>query len=78
MVTFGLINCRTMRYAKKDLRQQDREALIEIIEELQVKINKRNSELQIARTKLGVARSRVLKMKDTVQFQRKRILELHH
>jgi hypothetical protein len=66
-----------MRYSKKDLFQQDREALIQIIEELNMKIKKKNSELQNARIKLGAARSRALKMKDTVEFQRQRILELY-
>jgi hypothetical protein len=66
-----------MRYPKKDLVKLDRETLLQIIDDLQIKIKKKNSELQNARTKLGVARSRVLKMKNTVEFQRQRILELY-
>jgi hypothetical protein len=66
-----------MSYTKKQIHESDREALIQMVAELQTKLKKRNAELLQARTKLHAARSRMTKMKDTVEFQRKRILELY-
>ena len=66
-----------MSYTKKQIHESDREALIQMVAELQTKLKKRNAELLHARTKLHAARSRMTKMKDTVEFQRKRILELY-
>lgn len=61
----------------KDLMLSDKETLIQQIAELQARLKKKNLELHRARTKLAQARSRMMKMKDTVEFQRKRIIELH-
>jgi hypothetical protein len=66
-----------MAYGKKDLLLYDRESLLHIIEELQLKLKKRNVELNLSRTKLRLLRGRVVKMKGIVEFQRKRILELY-
>jgi len=55
----------------------DREALIQMVFDLQLKLKKKNEELHRARIKLNGAKSRMGKMKDTLQFQRKRILELY-
>lgn len=61
----------------KDLMLSDKETLLLLIDELQKKLKKKNFELSRARTKLSKARSRMMKMKDTVEFQRKRIIELY-
>jgi hypothetical protein len=61
----------------KDLMLSDKETLLQFIDELQTKLKKKNFELNRARTKLNQARARMMKMKDTVEFQRKRIIELH-
>jgi hypothetical protein len=66
-----------MAHGKKDLMLSDKETLIKVIEELQLKLKKKNLELNRARTKLSLAKTRVMKMKDTVEFQRKRIIELY-
>jgi hypothetical protein len=55
----------------------DREMLLRFVEDLQRKIDKRNKELSEARSKLRLARTRMIKLKDTVKFQRNRIVELH-
>ena len=62
---------------KENLMLRDRETLVEMIEYLQLKLEGKNAELLRVRLKLNVAKTRVMKMKDTVAFQRKRILELH-
>jgi hypothetical protein len=66
-----------MRYKKKDLLLSDKETLVEVINELQVKLRAKNAALKKTQSKLVEARGKVLKMKDTVQFQRRRIVELY-
>jgi|GEM_PF-2464676 len=66
-----------MAYSKKELRNIDKDGLLQVIDDLQLKLKKRNTELHRARTRLKVARSKMLKMKDTVAYQRRRILELY-
>jgi hypothetical protein len=66
-----------MRYKKKDLLLSDKETLMEVINELQVKLRAKNAALKKTQSKLVEARGKVLKMKDTVQFQRRRIVELY-
>ncbi|HEY0740476.1 MAG TPA: hypothetical protein VGD40_03405 [Chryseosolibacter sp.] len=66
-----------MARGTKDLMTSDKETLLQLIEELRGKLKKKNSELHRARLKLSQARSRMMKMKDTVEFQRKRIIELY-
>ena len=66
-----------MAYPKKDLMLSDKETLLQLIDELQRKLKKKNIELNRVRTNLSLAKSRVIKMKDTIAFQRKRIIELH-
>lgn len=66
-----------MARGTKDLMTSDKETLLQLIEELQGKLKKKKQELNRARIKLNQARSRMMKMKDTVEFQRKRIIELY-
>ena len=61
----------------KDLMLSDKETLLKVVDELRMKLKKKNLELHRVRTKLNHARSRMMKMKDTVEFQRRRIIELH-
>ena len=67
-----------MAYGKKDLMLSDKETLLQVIEELQLKLKKKNLVLHRTRLKLNAARNTVLKMKDTVEFQRNRIIELYN
>jgi hypothetical protein len=66
-----------MANGKKTLMLSDKETLLHVIEELQLKLKKKNTELSRARIKLKAARTRMMKMKHTVEFQRKRIIELY-
>ena len=62
---------------KKDLIHFEKAQLIELVEELQTKLKKKSTELHQTRTKLHSAKGKLTKMKDTVEYQRKRILELY-
>jgi hypothetical protein len=62
---------------KKIVMTSEKEALIELVFDLQLKLKKKNAELIRLREKLKNSRSRMMKMKDTVQYQRRRILELY-
>lgn len=66
-----------MARGTKNLMLSDKETLVELIDELQMKLKKKNGELHQVRAKLNQARTRVMKMKDIVEFQRKRIIELY-
>jgi hypothetical protein len=66
-----------MIHKKKNLILSDRETLLQVIDELQLKLRKKNADIMHLRTKLTSAKAQLSKMKDTVQFQRKRILELY-
>jgi hypothetical protein len=66
-----------MAYGKKSLMLSDKDTLLRVIEELQLKLKKKNIELTRARARLIAARTRVMKMKHTVEFQRRRIIELY-
>ncbi len=66
-----------MARGTKDLMLSDKETLLQLIEELRGKLKKKKQELNRTRIKLSQARSRMMKMKDTVEFQRKRIIELY-
>jgi hypothetical protein len=61
----------------KELIMCEKAQLIGIIEELQQKLKRKNTELHSARVKLRSAKGKLTKMKDTVAYQRKRILELY-
>lgn len=66
-----------MSYNKRDLVLHDREKLVELVDELRLKLKKKNVELNLARTKLRIAKARVVKMKDIVETQRRRIIDLY-
>ena len=55
----------------------DREKLVELVDELRLKLKKKNVELNLARTRLRIAKARVVKMKDIVETQRRRIIDLY-
>lgn len=65
------------RGTTKDLMLSDKETLLKVIEELNGKLKKKKMQLHRTRLKLRQAKSRMMKMKDTVEFQRKRIIELY-
>ncbi len=60
-----------------DLTKLEKQQLLEFAEELQKKLTKRTKDLFSTRQKLSASRARLRKMKDTVRFQRQRILELY-
>ncbi len=66
-----------MLYTKRELIDRDKDALLEVIEELRSKLKKKNELLVKTRTKLSYTRNKLQRMKDTVVFQRGRILELY-
>lgn len=66
-----------MSYSKKELQAHDQKTLIAIIAELQVTLKRKNCELKDTRMKLRVTRSKILKMKEMLRFQGKRIVELY-
>ncbi|MEO7992209.1 MAG: hypothetical protein ABI663_21845 [Chryseolinea sp.] len=66
-----------MMYTKKNVMERDKDSLIQIVIDLQLKLKKKNEEILRTRTKLNAARTRMQKMDETVRFQRNRILELY-
>ena len=62
---------------KKRLHECEREELILIVEELQQKLKKKKDELIKAKGRINSIKSKVLKLKATIAYQRKRILELY-
>ena len=55
----------------------DKDALLGVIEDLRSKLKKKNDLLVKTRGKLSVTRHKLQRLKDTVAFQRERILELY-
>jgi hypothetical protein len=66
-----------MSYPAKDIMASDRDELIGMVLHLQEKLEKQGAKLRLARGKLALVKSRMQKMKDTVQHQRQRIIELY-
>ena len=66
-----------MAYTKRDVKESDKESLVQIVIDLQLKLKKKNAELHLARTKLNVSRTKMQKMEETVRFQRQRIIDLY-
>lgn len=50
--------------------------LVSLLEDFQSKLYKKNDQLKETRMKLNSARTRLEKMKSTVEYQRRRIIEL--
>jgi hypothetical protein len=70
-------NTSNMAYPKKMIQVSDKDALVEMVHDLQDRLKKKNAELLRARKKLNAAKSTIVRMKNTVEFQRKRIIELY-
>ena len=66
-----------MAYTRKVVLTSDKETLIEIVGNLQLKLKNKNAKLFHTRTKLKSTKNKMMKLKNTVDFQRKRILELY-
>jgi hypothetical protein len=66
-----------MNYSKKAINDSDKDELVVMINDLLDKLKKKNVELTRARKKLSTAKSTIRRMKTTVEFQRKRIIELY-
>jgi hypothetical protein len=59
-----------------DFNDLEKEALIELLMISHDTIEKKNHQLRKTREKLSVAKKRIRRMKDSILFQRKRILEI--
>jgi hypothetical protein len=66
-----------MSYPKKVVQHSDKDSLVEMVLDLQTRLKDKNAELLRVRAKLSSTRGRVMKLKDTVEFQRRRIIELY-
>jgi hypothetical protein len=62
---------------RKNLEECDHDQLLEIIAELQEKLVRKNERLSKAQSKLKYYRDKFEKMKDTVAYQRSRIVQLY-
>ena len=61
---------------RSDFSKYAKEDLVVFLEELQDKLNKKKTELQATREKLNSARKKLLRAKESVAYQRNRIIEL--
>ena len=61
---------------KVNFEQFEKKYLVELLLDLQTRLSKKNDQLKETRLKLNSARSRLEKMKSTVEFQRQRLIEL--
>jgi predicted nuclease with TOPRIM domain len=66
-----------MQHSKRDLIASEKDELLEVIEELRSKLKKKHALLTKTRSKLSLTRTQLKRMKDTVVFQRERIIELY-
>jgi hypothetical protein len=66
-----------MIYPRRNIMDSEKEVLVQMVIDLQHKLERKSAALQRVRQKLSVAKSKMTKMKGTVEFQRKRILELY-
>lgn len=62
---------------KKPLSDTQIENLIELVNELQQKVKKKNEQLTLARHRLGNAKRSIKRLQEIIAYQRERILELH-
>lgn len=61
----------------KALSESQIENLIELVDELQQKIKRKNQHLTLARHRLGNAKRSIKRLQEIIAYQRERILELH-
>lgn len=59
------------------LSDLDKENLLLVITVLQEKLKRKNEQLHRTQIKLNAAKGKLSRMKDTVAYQRKRLLELY-
>jgi hypothetical protein len=62
---------------RKPLTEAQIENLIELVNELQQKVKKKNEHLTLARYRLGNAKRSIKRLQEIIAYQRERILELH-
>lgn len=60
-----------------NLSDLDKENLLCVIAVLQAKLKRKNDQLHRTQLKLNTTRGKLVRMKDTVAYQRKRLLELY-
>jgi hypothetical protein len=59
-----------------DFSQYEKEDLVDVANELHLKLQKKKQNLSDARTKLQMARKHLSRLKEAVSYQQKRIIEL--
>ncbi len=59
-----------------DFSRYEKEDLVDVANQLHLKLQKKKQNLSDARTKLQTARKRLSRLKEAVSYQQKRIIEL--
>jgi hypothetical protein len=62
---------------KRELTESQIENLIELVEELQWRLKKKNAQLTASRNRLNNAKRSIKRLQGIVSYQRERILELY-
>ena len=62
---------------KKDFSQYDKEELLKLLRIVQQELSQKKLSLREARNRLQYARKKIRTLRDTVDFQRKRIVDLY-
>ena len=60
-----------------NLSELDKEHQLQVVAILQEKLKRRNEQLYRTRLRLSLVKSKLAKMKETVSYQRRRLLELY-
>jgi peptidoglycan hydrolase CwlO-like protein len=62
---------------RKALTEIQVENLLEQLDELRQKVNRRNQQLTLARYRLGNAKRNIKRLQEIIAYQRQRIVQLH-
>lgn len=61
----------------ENLSEFDKEHLLQVVAILQEKLKRKNEQLYQTRLRLNHVKGKLVKMKETVSYQRRRLLELY-
>ena len=59
------------------LEEKEKDELVELVRELQLKLKRKHQRLSTAETRLGKAKDSIMRLQGIVTYQRERILELY-
>lgn len=62
---------------RKFLTESQIENIIELVNELQLKLKRKNEQLTLSRRRLNKAKSNIKRLQGIISYQRERILDLH-